>query len=230
MKNLITLITLLLAPVLLLAQTDCKPFVPLKKGAKWELTNYTQKGKETGKTAYELVDVVESGSNTTFTIKTTSFDKKGKETYTNQFEAYCKDGKFEFDMAFKINAESMQSYQNMDVSVDASEYVIPSLEAAPGTTLPDGNLKVTVAGGGPLNINITVEVTDRKVEAKEEIKTPAGTFSCIKLSQTISTKTIMKVQGSSTEWYAEGIGLVRSESYNKAGKLMGYSELTKLEK
>ena len=41
---------------------------------------------------------------------------------------------------------------------------------------------------------------------------------------------IMNIEGSSKEWYAEGVGVVRSESYNKNGKLTGYSELTKFEK
>ena len=40
--------------------------------------------------------------------------------------------------------------------------------------------------------------------------------------------TIVKIEGSSTEWYSEGIGMVRSESFNAKGKLTGYSVLTKL--
>ena len=32
------------------------------------------------------------------------------------------------------------------------------------------------------------------------------------------------------EWIAEGVGAVKSETYNKNGKLMGYSELTAVTK
>jgi DUF3108-like len=211
------------------SQNDCKPYVPTTKGATWEITNYTAKGKATGKIAYELIDKVENGNNITFKIKTVTFDKKGEEVYSNIFEAKCIDGKFDFDMAFKMDGGALQAYENMDVEVDASKFEIPNMDSTPGTTLDDGSLEIKVGSGGMSMFKMTVLVTDRKVEAKEDITTPAGTFNCIVLSQKVSTKMMIKVKGASKEWYAENIGLVRSESYNKKGKLMGYSVLTKLE-
>lgn len=227
--------TLLLALLTLLitaghAQTDCKPYVPTSKGTKWEVTDYSAKGKETGKIAYELLDKVESENGSTFSIKAISYDKKGEEIYTNTYEAYCKDGKFNFNMAFMIDGSAMQSYESMDVDVDASDFEIPSMDAEAGTTLEDGSLIVKVMTAGVTMFKMTVLVTDRKVEAREEKTTSAGTFGCILLTQKVSTKMVMKIEASSKEWYAEGVGIVRSESYNKKGKLTGYSELTKLEK
>jgi hypothetical protein len=40
---------------------------------------------------------------------------------------------------------------------------------------------------------------------------------------------MVRMKNNSKEWYAENVGMVRSETYNKRGKLMGYSELTKME-
>lgn len=207
------------------SQTDCRPYIPMEKGAKWELTNYNAKGKEQGKIAYELLDKVENGNDITFKIRSTSIDDKGNTTFTNDFEAYCKNGIFEFSMAFKMDGSSMQAYQDMDMNVDASDLEIPSMNEKPGTTLPDGSLTVSIAN----MFNMTVNITDRKIEAKEKIETPAGSFYCLVLTQTVNTKMIVKIEASSKEWYAEGIGMVRSENYNKKGKLSGYSELTKLE-
>lgn len=212
------------------AQTDCKPYVPTSEGTKWEITNYSAKGKATGKVAYELVEKLETSGNLTFTIKAISYDKKGKEAFQNTYEAYCVNGKFNFDMAFKMDGEAMQAYESMDVDVDASDYEIPSMDAAPGTTLKDGTLTVEVGSGSVPVFKMTVLITDRKVESIEDKKTPAGTFKCIMLSQKFSTKMIVKVEGSSKEWYSEEVGMVRSESYSKNGNLNGYSELTKLEK
>ena len=212
------------------SQSDCNPYVPTSKGAKWEITNYSAKGKETGKVVNELVDVVKSGNEIKFTIKATSYDKKGEETFSNTFDAYCKNGKFEFDMAYKMNGEALQAYEDMDIDVDASEFQIPSMDTAPGTLLKDGSLVVDVASNSVHMFKMTVLITDRKVEAREEIKTPAGSFDCLKLSQKISTKMIIGIEASSIEWYSEGVGMVRSESYNKKGKLNGYSELTKFDK
>ena len=212
------------------AQTDCRPYVPVTKGTKWEHTNYSAKGKVTGKTGFELLDVTETEEGVTFTIKATSYDKKGEEIFSNQYNAYCKNGKFQLDMAFKINGEAMQAYQNMEVDLDASEFEIPDLDAAAGTTLEDGSLTMSIGASSFSMLKLTVLVTDRKVEARESYTTPVGTFDCIKLSQKVSTKIGIKVEASSREWYAEEVGLVRSESYDKKGKLTGYSELTMLDR
>lgn len=224
MKNLL-FITILFFSLISFSQTNCRPYVPQEKGTKWELTNYSAKGKELGKVSYELLDKIEDGNTITFKIRSVSTDTKGKNSYTNDFEAYCKDGKFEFNMAFKMDGSAMQAYQNMDVDVDASDFEIPSLDEKPGTNLKDGSLVVSVGSV----FNMTVNITDRKVEAKEKIETPAGSFNCLVLSQKVNTKMIFNIEASSKEWYAERTGLVRSESYNKKGKLSGYSELTKLD-
>ena len=114
----------------------------------------------------------------------------------------------------------------MDVTVDASRYEVPSMDTPAGTQLEDGTLRVTTTGA--VGINMTVDITDRKVESRETITTPAGDFDCLVLSQNVATKVLINVRGSSKEWYSENIGVVRSESYNKKGKLLGYSELTSL--
>jgi DUF3108-like len=211
------------------AQTDCRPYLPTDKGTIWEITNYTSKGKETGKMVYELVDKAESGNNITFTVKNTTYDKKGEEVYSSTFDAKCVDGKFEFDMTYKMDGAALQAFQDMDIQVDASEFEIPSMDETPGTQLADGTLEIQVGAGEGFGINMTVFITERLVEAKENITTPAGSFDCIVLSQKVSTKMLIRVNGSSKEWYSENIGMVRSESYNKKGKLLGYSELTRLE-
>lgn len=225
MKKLLFIIIVFFA-INTFAQVDCRPYVPLDKGTKWELTNYNDKGKELGKISSELLDKVESGNTVTFKIRSVSTDAKGKTTFSNEYEAYCKNGKFEFNMAFKMDGSTMQAYQDMDMKVDASDLEIPSMDEKPGTTLPDGTLTVSIGN----ILNMSVNIVDRKIEAKETITTPAGSFDCLVLTQTVNTKMLVKIEASSKEWYAEGVGMVRSETYNKKGKLSGYSELTKLEK
>jgi len=211
------------------AQTDCKPYVPTSEGDKWEITNYTHKGKETGKIAYELVSKEETANSTTFTIKAVSYDKKGEITFTNSFDAFCKDGKFEFDMAFMINGEAMSAYESMDVEIDASEFEIPSMDTPEGTQMSDGSLIVKVGSNSMVMFKMTILVTERMVGPKGSLTTAAGTFQCLTFSQKVNTKMIMKVEAYTKEWYAEEIGVVRSESYNKKMKLNGYSELSKID-
>ena len=229
MKNILLAVLVLFASIAY-AQTDCKPYIPVSEGTTWEMTSYSAKGKVSGKTSYELVKKVESGNGTTFTIASTSYDNKGKESFSSEFDAFCIDGKFKFDMAFKMDGATMASYENMDIDVDATEFEIPPMEAAAGTELKDGSLTVNVGSGGMSMFKMVVNVTDRKVEGRESMKTTAGTFDCIRISQRSSTKMMVKIEASSKEWYAEEVGMVRSESYNKKDKLTGYSELTKLDR
>jgi len=229
MKTLTITLSLLSISAIGYSQTDCKPYVPNAKGTQWEITNYSAKGKETGKISYELLEKVVSGNEIIFTIKNTTYDNKGEQVYSSTFDAKCVDGKFEFDMTYRLDGGSMEAYESMDMEIDASNLEIPTMDVSAGTRLEDATLKIGLGSGGTTIMNMTVLITDRIVEVKEEITTPAGKFECIVLSQNISTKMLIKVNASSKEWYAEEIGMVRSETYNKKGKLTGYSELTKLE-
>ena len=79
-------------------------------------------------------------------------------------------------------------------------------------------------------MNISVDMLNRKVDKKESITTPAGTYDCFALSYDSEMKMGMKMNFKIKEWISEGVGVVKSESYNKNGKLMGYSELTSFKK
>ncbi len=208
------------------SQEDCKAYLPMTQGTQWEITNFNAKGKAQGKIQYEVISIETEDNVTTFTVEHTTFDKKGEVLYTSSFTAECVDGKFQFDMAYRMDGGQMQAYQNMDVEVDATEYEIPSFSEPEGTSLTDGSLNVRVGANGAYLLNMNVLVTERKIEAYETIETAAGSFDCIVLSQKVSTKVLIRIQSTTKEWYAEGIGMVRSETYNRKGKLQGYSELT----
>jgi hypothetical protein len=64
------------------------------------------------------------------------------------------------------------------------------------------------------------------VLAEETLNTPAGKFDCFKISQKVFMKTLGKIEINSIEWYSEDVGMVKSETYDKKGKLKTYSLLT----
>ncbi|MEQ9168598.1 MAG: hypothetical protein RLO12_20235, partial [Fulvivirga sp.] len=92
-----------------------------------------------------------------------------------------------------------------------------------GMSLNDASLKMS----GSIPFKMEVNIVNRKVEGKESITTPAGTFECYKITYTINTKSIMSMETTGADWIAKEIGMVKSENYNKNGKLQGYSLLTK---
>ena len=212
-----------------IAQTDCEPYMPTGVGSTWEMTHYSKNDKVSGSTGYELLEKVESGDSLTLRIRSTSFDEKGEEIYVNEFDAFCRGGVFEMDMKGMLNGQTMSSYESMDVTVDATQYPLPTLTEAVGTALKDGTLTVQVAMNGVNTFRMVVEVTDRLVAARETMETTAGTYDCVKISQTVKTKMIVKIVATSNEWYSPNVGLVRSESFDKKGRLTGYSVLTKMD-
>ncbi len=82
-----------------------------------------------------------------------------------------------------------------------------------------------------MKMNMDMALTERIVETKETLTTKAGSFDCYKVSQ--NTAVTMDMMGmkrttetSSASWFAKGVGMVRTENYDKKGNLMGYSLLT----
>ncbi|MBR8534607.1 hypothetical protein KDU71_03475 [Carboxylicivirga sediminis] len=219
---------LLLCQVSNLTAQECRAYIPYEEGTRSELTHYDKKGKVTGLVKQELKAVEHNGNASSFTVHQV-FETPGSkdEPMESEVTFKCVDGVFYIDMNGYLNQEQMDAYKDMEVKLTMDEIDIPSSYKV-GQTLKDGNIRMEVTGT-PIPMNMTVSVVNRKVEAEEEVKTPAGTFNCVKISQDIVTKAIMNMTVSSVEWYAEGVGVVRTESHRK-GKLMGYSELTKFEK
>jgi hypothetical protein len=225
-----TLIALLLCHFLpLQAQQDCDAYFPLNEGAVFEMTQYSDKGKEESKTRSTVKDISSAEESLTATVTVEYFDKKGESTYTSEYGVSCREGNFHLDMRSMMNSQNMASMQGMQIDVEADEMAFP-LDLSPGTELPDAHLKVSMSSSGLNMAGMQVMVSNRKVLPRESITTPAGTFDCTVITQDVETKMIVSIKASSKTWYAQGAGVVRSESYNKNGKLMGYQELTSLKK
>jgi hypothetical protein len=83
---------------------------------------------------------------------------------------------------------------------------------------------------GFVNLKMTVNLTNRKVEALEDIAVKAGNFNAFKLTGDVSGTIIgIKVNTKSVDWYAYGVGLVKSESYDKKGDLKTVMELVEFQ-
>ena len=128
-----------------------------------------------------------------------------------------------------VNPAMQQSLANMEVSIEGTELALPSTLTV-GQERPDASTTIKAGSNGVTIINMTVNVTNRKVLSREELTTPAGTFNCYKITQDTDVKMMIAKTMTSIDYYAEGVGMVRSETYDKKGNLEGYTELTKFEK
>lgn len=207
---------------------DCTMFFPNEEGTVMEITNYDKKDKVTGSSVQKIVEKSEDDGGLTITVENETYDKKGELVMDGEFVVSCKDGKFYMDMRNFLDEQQLAAYENMEVEVDATDMEFPSNLKA-GDKLPDASITVSISSSGAAIMRMTVWITNRVVEANENITTPAGSFDCLKMSYDIETKMVVKVQAKAVQWIAEDVGMVKSESFNKNGKLQGYALLTRLD-
>lgn len=204
---------------------DCVPYYAVNQGTVIEMASYDKKEKLTGTTVQTVKEVKTAGARTEWTIGTVSKDDKGKEISSGDLRMSCEAGIFKMDMKNFIDQATLESFEGMEVTMDATDLDYPSVLGA-GQELKDGSITLKVSSSGMNVMNMVVKIYDRKVVAVEDVTTPAGTFSCYKMTSTIETKNMFTMVVRSTDWIAKNVGTVRSESYDKSGKLMGYSILT----
>lgn len=139
----------------------------------------------------------------------------------------CKDGLISIDMTAFVPDESMQAFKDMEVELKMDQLEFPS-ELRVGQQLKDASFEVKAEG--PMPMNFIFLFTDRKVEGKEPVTTPAGTFDCFKISQVTKSKMmIANSQFRTVQYITEKCGAVKTETYRSNGKLVGYSLLTRFE-
>lgn len=225
-NKLLSLLTFITFSIGISAQ-DCKMYFPEEIGIVREMTNYDKKDRQTSRILQTIKDKNESGGNVTLLVETLIFDEKDNEFSNSEVEVGCIDGVFRIDMSDYVS-EMLQAYQTMEIEMEGNNLVFP-VNLSIGDQLPNGEMNIQVSSNGITIMNMDVRIENRKVEGKEKITTDAGTFDCYKISyETITNTRMLSTSINGVEWIAEGVGVVKSESYNKKGKLSGYSLLTKL--
>jgi hypothetical protein len=210
-----------------LVAQDCEPYYIASEGAVREMASYDRKDKLTGTTIQTVKEIKTAGSKTDWTIGTVSKDEKGKEISSGDLHMSCEGGIFKMDMKNFIDEETMKGFEGMEITMDATDLDYPAVMAA-GQALKDGSISIKVTSQGMPIMTMVVKIYDRKVEAIEDMTTPAGTFSCYKMTSTIETKTMFTMVVRSTDWVARNVGPVRSETFDKDGKLQSYMVLTSM--
>lgn len=206
---------------------ECTYFYPMEKGTLIELRHYDKKSKVSGTTRQEIIDKQTGGGAVSITVKSTFFDEKGKEMMTSDLTMECRDGVFTFDMDQFLNDEMLAGMGDMEFTIEGDNLEYPP-NMSTGDQLKEGTIKLIVPNMSMMNM--TTKVYNRKVEAIENMTTDAGTFKCFKISYDVFVDGMIDINTKGVEWIAQDVGAVRSETYNKNGKLTGYSELIKFEK
>lgn len=212
-----------------LTAQDCAAFFPFEKGASMEYTFYDDKGKVTSTSNQKVVIIDDAGvAGLTAQVEAVVTDKNGKEQSKGNYKVICKDNAIFMDIT-SMMPQMSQSLSTLEVQMSGDQLQLPD-KLSVGQALPDAHLEIKAGSGGVNLMKIIIDISERKVEGKENISTPVGTYDAFKISYLITTKTLMSKSFKTTTWYAPKIGMVKQETYDKKGNLDNSMVLTKFSK
>lgn len=211
---------------------DCNTLLFFNEGTSTTITSYNDDGKVTGttKTLYTKVSKTPLGASVNASQE--NFDKKGKSVTKTDYTLKCEKGTLIIDMKMMMPNQQAEAYKDMEVTMDGSNLEFPS-DLNVGSSLKDAEVRFTVKTKDGMVMpmsNFAVKIYNRKVEAKESITTPAGTFECYKITENAETKTMFTIKTKTITWFSFEAGNVKTESYKENGKFVSKSELTELKK
>ncbi|HOZ84741.1 MAG TPA: hypothetical protein PK191_04575 [Niabella sp.] len=176
---------------------------------------FDRKGKESGQTVYKVSNVKKAGSTSSGDVQSEVFDKKGKSIAKGTGTMQCKSGILMMDMKMLMNPQQAQQFKDADVKGKGAYLEYPT-SVKVGETLEDASFDMDINMESGIAANLSIDITNRKVEAKESITTPAGTWQAFKI--TYHSKTVLAmgisipINMEMTEWFVPDFGVVKTES------------------
>ena len=228
LKNSILVLSLCFTFFAVQAQ-ECSGFFPFEPDTKFEMTYYNKKDNITSVATHTVNDLTTMDDITAAELSYKIMDDDGELLTEGEYEVECSEAGYRIDMTAILDQKLMKAAHNMEAEISGDALEFPTaLEV--GTDLPDAETEIKVSSNGIKIMTMRMTIFNRKVEAQEEVTTPAGTFECYKISYNFEVKALLKKKYKVVQWIAKDIGIVRGETYNKKGKLQSYEQLTKLEK
>lgn len=227
MRTLILIYSLFLVSSTAFSQ-NCSKYYPMEEGTSFQYTMTNKKGKTEGITDYSITNVENSGGVTTATMNMKFTDEKGKEIFVSDYKLSCTGDVVKIDYNSLVPAQMMKQYTDMgmEMEISGTDIELPN-DLSVGQGLDDANVAMSIKMTG-MNMNIKVDQLNRIVEKKESVNTPAGTYECYVITQDNVSETMgVKQTMQSKLWLAEGVGMVKQETYNKKGDLTTQMLLTK---
>jgi hypothetical protein len=214
---------------------DCKTNLYMTDNAKLQMTVYDKKGKTSGVQNITISNVKKTGDAYESTVANSFADDKGKVISNASGTYKCSGGMLSADIKMFMPQEQMGKMGEAEAGLQPVYLEYPSSPTV-GQTLKDADFTMTIKNGG-MSSSIAFKEENRKVEAKESVTSPAGTWEAYVISYDANMKIKMGPIGMPgmnfhvKEWYVPGMGVVKSESYNKGGdKLLGSTLLTSISK
>ena len=211
---------------------DCKDgYFPNKQGMKFDYTFYDKKDKVSSVSKYQVNKLIPVANGIEVFFSNETFDSKGKTLVKADYSAKCQNGQFEADIRNIISSIPTQVSPNMELNVSGDKISYPNVMVA-GQKLKDVETEIKSSMKNGISImTMKIKITERTVEAIENITVPAGNFICAKITYMIDIKFgLVKQKQKTTEYIAKEIGIVKQESFDEKGRKISSQVLSKLER
>ena len=221
-------------------------FVPEPETARWSYLEMDGNGATIATMVYSVDSVIGDAVNGTAKVK---FERAGKQSSEETMDSFIyykfKDGEFTIDMNAFFEADVLGELidtaagdEGIGVSEEEKKKAIEEMRKLIEISGEvRGIPRYPVIGALPdyefvfkfSFVSMTVKGTERKISGKEKLTTPAGTFDCFIMEETVTTKAMMQKEVEKTvSWYAYGVGLVKENTYDKKGKLVSTTLLNSI--
>ena len=213
--------------------TCAHPF-GLREGQNVEYQLLDAKGKATGTWRYRVLKISTdtTGKKKNPLIITTVRLKSGLYDLTNQvlqqqdLTYFCRQDTVFTDGLNEINYGGLKSFRDRLMAFKGTPLAWPN-QAKGGTSLAEGGVVVQVSSPSVAIAKIKTTLRKRKVLAgPTAITVPAGTFNCYAVESQRVLATVARVDltlksgGREVDYYDPNVGIVKTEYYDKGGKLM----------
>ncbi len=204
--------------------------VAIKENSGYEIVNYNAKGKSLGTVRIKYNKISTENGQTIIDVEQESLNDKGKSEFKGNYQLRCSGNEIWIDMASIMNGDQQKMYTDMNMKLTSDDLSYPS-ELSEGLTLKDASLKAEGNSSG-IPMSFKIDITNRKVGTKENITVPAGNFQAHKITSLtkFNNKSVISInmEFESVSYRAEGVFAdIKTETFRK-GKLVSYSELSKI--
>lgn len=217
---------------------NCSNNIWFRKGAKVNTSSYDGQGNEIARSVTTVAKVFTNGNMTISELEMKNTDKDGANEKVSKASYKC-DGKI-----FYMDMSGLVPGGKQTTEIETSGLELP-FAVSVGDTLPDSDYTIVMRADGNVR-KIKSHIKERKVESKETVRTPGGSFDCYKISSEIETELDMpgldekskkvmeevkKKMGKNRMimWYAPEITIVKME-FHMGEKLVSKTEVTSIQK
>ncbi|MCA8830066.1 TapB family protein [Hymenobacter pini] len=167
----------------------------------------------------------------TVLLKQGLYDAKNRLQHQQDLTFRCRQDTTFTDGMVLLAPDALRSFRERLFTYSPQPIAWPN-QPTVGSSLPSGGVSVDVRSSAVHIATVNALVQNRKITGTEAVTTPAGTFQCYKVEGQQESATVaradmvMRDAARLVQYYSPEVGIVKTELYDKKGKLSQTQLLT----